>query len=195
MSMFDLNGEEFKKPVSIFNNGVAGKVNNVKISKVEKKPMDGAPGAPDYKVYFADASSEINQGFWKEPKNPKYEIQRMKSIADALVPSDFVYPAVKDGTAAAAIDVLAKVIRDNSPEKLLNVFVTYGTEDYPSNYLNLRYFNFVESSETPEAASRLTARDSDLLIKLEPDAATDETEDNVNELGSSDDDADIDTWV
>ncbi len=170
--MFDLNGEDFqeREVKAIFNNAKAGKVDGVTIKGVDKKPMDGAPGAPDYNVVIADGISEIRVGFWKEPKNAKVELGRALSIARALVGKDFVFPKATDETAAAALDVIMKVIRDNISAKLFNVFVNYGTAGYPKQYLTIRYFDFIEPADIPEANTRLRVKPDDLLEKVSADA-------------------------
>ena len=54
--MYDLNDNGFdaKQGVTIFNGGVAGLVNDLKMS-VYKKTKEDKENAPDYKVVFTDA--------------------------------------------------------------------------------------------------------------------------------------------
>lgn len=157
----DLNGQEFKdKEIKIFNKGETGKAKNVKLT-VEKKELDAAPNHPDYRIVFTDEEGSVNTGFYREPKNEQIEIKRLLHVARAVLGKDYQFPKVNGTT--EAIDVLVKLIRDNSNDKLFNVFVTHGNEYKPSKYLGLRYFDFVESSDTPESESKLFAKKDDIM--------------------------------
>lgn len=192
--MFDLNGEDFqeKEVKGIFNGGEAGKVTNVKINDVEKKSIDGAPGAPDYKVYFEDENGQlINVGFWKSPKNEKIEVQRALHIARAVLGKDYKFPTVN--SCEEAIDSLMKLIKQNFKDKSFNVFVCYGNVDYPSKYLGLRYFDFVETSDTPDSMSKLFTRKNDQMTRIEEDEVLTDAQPQ-SELDSSAGESD-DDWV
>ena len=179
---FNLNDNSFDGSVAIFNNGIAGKVNNVKIA-VNKKTAVDPDNAPDYKVVFSDAIGDVNVGFYYPTPNPQYDEKRNKdlegwtigrilSIAKSVLPKDFVFEN-KD-TAKEVVDYLFSLIRQNSEGKTVNVFVTYGTTQKASKYLGLRYFDFVESSDT--IVSRLAKKPADLMERIEADApATDST--------------------
>lgn len=183
--MFNLNDSNFGGGVTVFNNGMPGKVNNVKISVVKKSAID-PDNTPDYKIVVTDeAGSQVNQGFYhfdaSTAKNPKMEqwlVQRVHSIAKAVVPADHVYPEVS--TSKEALDVLFKAIRDNAEDRLVNVYITYGTLQSPSKYLGLRFFNFIEAADTPANASRLKPASGDNLVKFEPD-----TDDALNLNGTA----------
>jgi len=179
---FNLNDGGFDGSVSIFNNGIAGKVNNVKIA-VNKKTAVDPDNAPDYKVVFSDAIGDVNVGFYYPVANPLFDEKRNKdlegwtigrilSIAKSVLPKDFVFEN-KD-TVKEVVDYLFSLIRQNSEGKTVNVFVTYGTTQKASKYLGLRYFDFVESSDT--TVSRLAKKPADLMERIEADApATDST--------------------
>lgn len=185
--MFNLNDENFGGGVTIFNNGNAGKVNNVKIS-VEKLINKVNPMEPDYRVIFTDnGGNSVNAGFYYHKDNPMKDekgnkdlelwlVQRVHSIAKAVVPADFVFPEVTNSK--DALDVLLKIVKDNSEGKKVNVFVTYGTKNRPSKYLQTRYFNFIESVDTPEEVSRLKPAGGDLLERLIADDNTTSGTDN-----------------
>jgi hypothetical protein len=185
--MFNLNDASFGGGITVFNNGNAGKVENVTMS-VTKKLSTDADNAPDFKLVFTDINgAQINQGFYyhknndmnTEQKNKDMEgwlIGRVLSAAKSVVPEDFVFPEV--ATSKEALDSLFTIIRNNCENKKVNVYVTYGTKTKPSQYLSLRYFNFVEAADTPESKSKLKFSANDELIKLVPDNSKQESNDN-----------------
>lgn len=176
---FNLNDSSFDGSVAIFNNGIAGKVNNVKVVVTKKTAVD-ADNAPDYKVVFSDPIGDVNVGFYYPTPNPQndekrnkdlegWTIGRILSIAKSLLPKDFVFQEFNEQSKAKeVIDYLFSLIRQNSESKTVNVFVTYGTTQKPSKYLGLRYFDFVESSDT--TVSRLAKKPADMMERIEADA-------------------------
>jgi len=154
--MFDLNGEEFKSQSTlIFNNGEAGKVENVSIS-VEKKDPAGPDNAPEYKVIFTDdAGATINMGIYYPTPNEMYDeaknaslaklnVGRVLSIAKAVVGNDYVFPAV--GSPKEAVDALMRITAQNAEDARVNIFATYGTVGKPKSYLGVyKNFDFIEA--------------------------------------------------
>jgi hypothetical protein len=179
--MFNLNDANFGGGVTVFNNGNAGKVENVKMS-VTKKTVEDADNAPDYKLLFTDnTGGVINTGFYYHKDNDMntaernkdlatWLVSRIHSAAKSVVPANFVFPEVN--SAKEAVDSLFKIIKDNCEGKFVNVYVTYGTVSKPSKYLTTRYFNFVESADTPANQTRLKPSNTDQMTKLEADAPT-----------------------
>jgi hypothetical protein len=178
--MLDLNSKEFNTGSSIFNNGTAGKVDNTTIT-VKKRGADEPETYPDYKLIVTDAAgNSLNQGFFypkdnaqKSPEDNKkranIEIGRVLHIAKAVVGDDYEFPAVK--TAKEAFDMLFKLIAKNAGDKKFSVFVTYGTKNYISKYLGLRYFTFIEPTELPAGKStRLTVAMADQMERVVEDA-------------------------
>lgn len=177
--MFNLNDASFGGGVTVFNNGNTGKVENVKMS-VTKKSSTDPDNSPDYKLVFSDVTGgQINTGFYYHKDNELYDekrnrdletwlVSRVLSAAKSVVPNDFVFPEVS--SSKEALDSLFKIIKDNSDDKLVNVYVTYGTVNKPSQYLGLRYFNFVESADTPANMSRLKTSANDQMEKVTADA-------------------------
>lgn len=173
----------------VFNNGIAGLVKNVKVS-VEKKTADAIQTAPDYKVIITDANgSSINQGFYyytdnanlsKEENDKKagYGIGRILSIAKSVIPADFVFPDVSGKSVKEITDLLFVIIRDHSENSNVNVFTTYGRKTQPSQYMGLRYFDFIERGGD---VSNLRPKGDDLLERLTEDAPA--TEAKTNGLG------------
>lgn len=169
MSKFNLN--EKVAGSAVFNNGVAGKTENVNIS-VEKRKADEPDSYPLYKIVVSDESGgmPINQGFYfdesDDEKRQDMTYQRVKSIAEAVVPEGFVYPEVN--SYVEAMNTLFKVIKDNSEGTKVDVFTSYGYTAKPSKYLGLRMFNFIQR---PGASfDRLKKSNSDILDRPEADA-------------------------
>lgn len=174
---FNLNDKSFDGGVAIFNGGNAGKVNNNTVT-VERKKSTDADNAPDYKVFYKDEhGSVINQGFYyhkdnslydakKNKDNEVYLVGRVLSIAKAVLGKEYVFAEYQ--TSKEAIDGLFKLVNDNADGKTFDVFVTYGTTSKPSQYLGLRYFNFIEATGT--MPSRLVKSNTDQMERIVADA-------------------------
>jgi len=180
--MFNLNDKNFGGGATVFNNGVAGKIENVTLD-VNKREMSDPDNSPDYKVVFTDvAGGQINTGFYYHKDNALYDekrnrdlegwtVGRVLSIANAVVEENFLYEEFSEETPSKKIiDYLFKVIKDNCGGKTVNLYTNYGTKAKPSQYLSTRYFNFIEKTGTPENASKLKFSPNDNLDKLTPDA-------------------------
>lgn len=183
---FNLNEMGGNTP-AVFNNGIAGKVDDVKI-EVTKKRSDEADNVPDYKLIFTDKNGlSVNQGFFyhknnpqnseeKNAKNASMLIGRIHSAAKAVVPDDFEFPEVEDKEVNEIMDILFKIIRDHSEDARVNVFTVYGNSDYPSRFLGLRFFDFVEKANNT-GYSRLTPKGNDVLTRPVEDAPKAQSED------------------
>lgn len=192
--MFNLNDASFGGGVTVFNNGNTGKVENVKMS-VTKKTSTDPDNSPDYKLIFTDVTGgQVNVGFYYHKNNELYDekrnrdletwlVSRVLSAAKSVVPSDFVFPEVS--SSKEALDSLFKIIKENSDDKLVNVYVTYGTVNKPSQYLGLRYFNFVESADTPANMSRLKTSPNDQMEKVTADEPLSTSTDNTSSTTST----------
>jgi len=176
--MFDLN--EKVAGSAVFNNGVAGKAIGVSVT-VEKRKVDEPDSYPDYKLVVSDESGgmPINQGFYinseDDKKRQQMTYQRVKSIADAVVPEDFVYPEVNGYV--DALNTLFKVIKENADGVKVDVFVTYGYTGKPSKYLGLRMFNFIQKQNA--SFDRLKPTNTDVLERPEADAPKADAEGTV----------------
>lgn len=185
---FNLN-EYDNTVISVFNNGVAGKVENVSID-IEKRRADEPDSYPPYKLVVTDGSgaTPLNQGFYfdesDDEKRQTMTIQRIKSIAKAVVPADFVYPTVNSYT--EAVNSLFKIIKDNAPGKKVNVFTTYGYvgQQKAAKYLGLRMFNFIESPD--EAYSRLKPSATDIMERPIADEPKADTTDGMTSAPATD---------
>lgn len=181
---FNLN-EKAQGGVTVFNNGVAGKVENVSIT-VEKRRADEPDSYPTYKLIVDDGSGStpLNQGFYINESDDENRqgmtFQRVKSIAEAVVPEDFVYPEVNGYM--DAMSTLFKIIKENADGKKVSVFTTYGYSAKPSKYLGLRMFDFIQG---PNATyDKMKPKPADVLVRPEADAPS--TESNSPKAASED---------
>lgn len=193
--MLDLNGEDFKSQSTvIFNNGEAGKVENVDIS-VEKKSPEMADNAPEYKVIFTDdAGASINMGFYYPTPNEMYDeakneslaklnVGRVVAIAKSVLGNDYVFPAV--GSNKEAIDVCMRLIAENCAGKKVNIFATYGSVGKPKTYLGVyKNFDFIEAADTTPSRLRITRKGNqydDLMQKIVEDAPQNTNDDSSSQ--------------
>jgi hypothetical protein len=171
--MFNLNDEkEFNTGVSILNGGNAGLVKDVTIT-VEKK--QDTSNKPDYQLVVTDKQGSINEGFYyptpnsakDEEANAKYakmQVGRVRHAAKAVMGEQYEFPQVAN--AKEAFDVMFKLIKENAGDKKFNVFTTYGTKQRPSQYLGLRYFDFIEPA-TPD--TQLFVKNTDMMERITAD--------------------------
>lgn len=178
--IFDLNSGILLNGggTAIFNAGLAGKVENVEI-EVKRKEESGPFSYSDYTLVVKDSTGASLNGLFSYHKNNDlydkdknianqgYLLGRIQSIAQAVVPEGFVYPDVSGKTCNEIVDILFKIIRDNATGKKVNVFVNYGTKTKPSQYMGLRFFNFIENPNTQK--SRLTPTGLDMMERIVAD--------------------------
>lgn len=177
--MFDFNTTETNTGVvSIFNNGNAGRVKNVKLS-LEIKPKGEFSNSPDVKFWFEDQSgNKCNTGWYHftkdESKDDATNMTRFKNniltllaIAKAMVPADFVFADSTGFNEKQAEDYLISVINDHKNATLVNVFVCYGYTGKPSQYIGTRKFNFIEKATVTDEATSLKAGPKDVMERIE----------------------------
>jgi len=179
--MYDLNDNGFdaKQGVTIFNDGNAGLVNDVKMS-VYKKTKDDKENAPDYKVTFTDSSGgEVSSSYWYATKDTQYSTieeqarkqgKSMKHIIHAVYGASFEIPFIAKSP-KELLDMSMKCIKDglaSTPSKF-RIFATYGTLNSVKNYIQPRsWVPFVESMNTSEDATRLKLAPSiDAMARVE----------------------------
>lgn len=175
-TMINLNDTQFEG-TRVFNDGKAGLVTDVTI-EVEKKQPSDLETSPDYRLIVEDQhGGRINRGFWyfkpladadakKNGERQTQEISRLVHLARAVMGADYELPAVN--SVKEAYDVVFTMVRDNAGSKKFNVFTTYGSVNKPSKYLELRYFDFIESA-VKEEDTKFSARNTDLLTRVIPD--------------------------
>ena len=179
--MYNLNDDGFnaKQGVTIFNDGNAGLVNDVKMS-VYKKTKDDKENAPDYKVTFTDSSGgEVSSSYWYATKDTQYSTieeqarkqgKSMKHIIHAVYGASFEIPFIAKSP-KELLDMSMKCIKDglaSTPSKF-RIFATYGTLNSVKNYIQPRsWVPFVESMNTSEDATRLKLAPSiDAMARVE----------------------------
>jgi len=179
--MYNLNDNGFdaKQGVTIFNDGNAGLVNDVKMS-VYKKGKDDKENAPDYKVVFTDSNGgEVSSSYWYATKDTQYSTideqakkqgKSMKHIIHAVYGAAFEIPFIAKNP-KELLDMSMKCIKDgltSSPSKF-RIFATYGTLNSVKNYIQPRsWVPFVESMNTSEDSTRLKlAPTIDAIVRVE----------------------------
>lgn len=172
--MINLNSDNFKEReyAAIFNGGAAGRVEDVTIEVTKKSPVD-PDNQPDYKVFVVDQNgAKVNEGFYYADENDSKKgdllVSRIVHIARAVLGKDYEFPTYTSYKEAA--DGLFKLIAKNAGEQTFSVFVTYGNVGYPSKYLKLRYFDFIEPSSVDANATRLFTKKTDLMERITADA-------------------------
>lgn len=173
MSVINLNDSKFAGS-KVFNNGNAGLV-TVTIDRITKKQPSDADNTPDYRVFYKDSSgAEINQGWYyftvrqgdtdeQIEQKKGYELSRLVSLARTVLGPNAELPEVTD--VQNALDVVMNIVSKNAGDTQYNVFVTYGTVQRPSRYLELRRFNFIAPADVT-----LTATNRDQMSRVEADA-------------------------
>lgn len=178
MSMINLNDEVFNggNNIQIFNNGVAGRVDNVIGSKIERKTPEDMDIAPDYKLYFKDKDgAEINVGFWYlDPNKPTFakdlekQGKSLKHLIHCYYGDSYQFPAFN--SPKEMLDGCIKLINAKFTSVLVRVYCTYGTTQYPKKYLQLRsYVPFIESMSVSLSETRLKSNSIDQMTRLEED--------------------------
>ena len=158
---FNLNGDEFKsQSVVIFNNGEAGKVENVSI-KIEKRKVDEPDNAPDFKVIFTDHNNaSVNLGIYYPNEQStegqtKMTVGKCLAIARSVLGDDYVFPEVK--STKEAVDACMSLTAKAQEGAKVNVFVTYGTNGAPKKYIGVyKNFDFIEAAGTVGSKLRRT---------------------------------------
>lgn len=177
--MFDFNTTETNTGVvSIFNNGVAGRVKNVKLS-LEIKPKGEFSNSPDVKFWFEDQDgSKCNTGWYHFSKDDskddatnmtrfKNNILTLLAIAKTVTPEGFVFEDSKGFNERQAEEYLISVIDKYKNATLVNVFVCYGYTGKPSQYIGTRKFNFIEKATVADTETTLKAGPKDVMERIE----------------------------
>lgn len=151
--MINVNDSQYElKDIKIFNNGVAGIVNNVTMS-ITKKTAQDADNAPAYKLILKNDTGEINKGYFNNFDNSsesalQFFVKEMKHLAGLVgieLPSSVA-------SYNELLDITMKSVKDNIGDKLFNVFVSYGTKERPNKYLQIASaFSITKNTERPYA--------------------------------------------
>ena len=182
--------------VSIFNNGNAGRVKNVRITVELKKPTD-KPEAPDFKIFFHDAAgATMNKGFYYPDENTsetrvKIEVTQLVTLLGIVNPGLDRKAFPKFSSNRHAYEFLMKqIVGSDLANARMNIFVSYGTKDKPSQYLQFRAYKVFEPADTPDEATKLVPNNStdpdrqgynDNMSRIEPT----NVEETTTESGST----------
>jgi len=165
------NSEEYVKELKIFNDGLSGVVENVRVRIEKKSSTDPGDKNPNYKVIAADGKGEVNEGFYYcEPDSDafnKYQAQRLINLAKGVLGDNVQFPVFNTPTEA-----LDGVMRMVAPElnKFFRVAVCYGTKKKKSQYLGFKSFgSFIQLVTVPNTLSLGSA---DSTTRGEPKEAT-----------------------
>jgi hypothetical protein len=158
---FNLNDESFDSGASsIFNNGIAGVVENCKVRLERTKQADkDNPNSPDYKLFFTDTTgADLNLGLWypkdnEEEKNIIKFLKKLKHLAHCFCGDTAQLPS---GSPKVILDGVMKMLKDSGLQMPVKVMTNYGTNGYEKMYLNVRSFvPFVEPMTVLKEESRL----------------------------------------
>ena len=204
--MIDLNEEKFDNSggdVTIFNDGVAGRVTNVTL-KVSKKTPEDKENSPDYKLEFIDSNGGIcNTPFWYVTEDSQYatiekQIEKqgkiLKHLVHAIIGKEASLPKFENAT--QMLDGVMKLLNKQLKvsKTTFNMFATYGTVQYPKQYIQPRsWVPFIEPSSVSEEETRLKpSLKIDQLDRIESDNSNSDSGYTTPESRPSDDDDDWD---
>lgn len=185
---FNLDDEKYDAKggdVKIFNNGVAGIVENVTVTLKRKTPEDKEK-APNYKLTFTDESGAFcEMPFWyveaaTEHKSIEAQVEAqgkvMKHVLNAIY-GEASRPKISAETAQQFLDAGMKAINEGLKSGgKFRVFANYGVAPDPSKdrqgkvskYIGIRsWVPFIESMTTAIAETRLKAGDFDAMSRVE----------------------------
>jgi len=142
MSEWNSGSEEYKpKTVVIFNNGVAGGVDNVTVTVTKDLEANGENKRPVFSIIFTDEKgATTNQGWWlqkqdDEEKGLKKNITKLRAILEATGFSG-TYPS--GNSYDELLGKLLKLIGENAKGKKFRVWANYGTTQGPKPFIQVR---------------------------------------------------------
>jgi hypothetical protein len=169
----DFSQYEESKAVSIFNEGVAGLVENTTLSIKDVEPGNNRP---DFNLIHTDSEGRELRGasIWElkgteDPEQLKKTIQNMGRTWRACMGDTpfLVNPTMRQFWTAIA-----------NSGNTFNVFCTYGTLEKPSQYLSPRKYDFIQATGS---AKPLTVKTTDNMVRVKPDV-----EETTSEATTSD---------
>lgn len=160
----------------VINNGNAGEVKGVTL-EVMRKTEEHNKYFPDFKLIFSEENgANIDIGLYYF-QDKDYETQkernsrrnrylfRLMHIVKAVKGNDFS-PTQEFKSMEEAVDFCINTIEENSSGKLFDIFITFGTDKYPSKkgFLEVRYNTpFIKNSEV--STPSLVPEHGDILDK------------------------------
>lgn len=194
---FNFGKEQVKEQggVTIFNNGVGGKVKGVTL-EVKKKGIDyqdEGKNKPDYQVTYTDgAGASTNEGFYylnEKTHNAQYGDfnkaveKQWNKFANIILAADGDPTLNEPKDAKEVLDQVAMLTKKAIVGKTFNVFSNYGTKQNPKKYLQVRsWVPFIEPADTSDETSKLKASNLDQIEKIELPSAGQASAASVTEI-------------
>jgi hypothetical protein len=179
---FNFGKENVKEQggATIFNNGVAGRVENVTV-EVKKKGVDyqdEGKNKPDYQVTYTDTNgASTNEGFYylnEKTHNAQYGDfakaveKQWNKFANIILAADQDPTLNEPKDSKEVLDQVAILTKKAVEGKIFNVFSNYGTKQNPKKYLQIRsWVPFIEASNTVDTDSKLKAGNLDQIERIE----------------------------
>lgn len=165
----DQNNNEERK--AIFNDGEAGRVQNVRV-RIARRTAEDNPLSPPYKIHYIDDNGgEVEDGIYYPDDsgkgNPKFSLSRLVQLLHAINPSLVGKELPEFDDYKPAVDFLIEQIAKASKTGRVNVFVNYGTKGKPSNYMGVRRINFVEPVGVSDNLTKLR-----VAVNKDPEKST-----------------------
>lgn len=178
--MINLNDSAFdaKQGAAIFNDGVAGVVEDVTLSVTKRKPED-KENSPEYKLTFTDSKGgACNTSFWYVDKATQYQTVEdqvkkqgtaLKHVVHAIYGSDYQLPSFN--TAKEMLDGCMKLIREGLAAGLkFRIFANYGSTQSVKSYIQPRsWVPFMEPMSVSISETRLKPGNIDAMARVEKD--------------------------
>lgn len=169
-----MNDSEYDaKDVLIFNDGEAGVVENVVISRVEKKPDNDGTNHPNWKIWYKSTNGgEVGEGYYyPDGQSTEDRVKKtrtaLKHLAHAVLGKDYSFPIFNSDQ--EMMDGIMRSIGQQKADKKFRVFATYGTSRNPSQYIQIRrYPPFIESMSVQP--STLHKSSIDWMERVVPDS-------------------------
>lgn len=143
MSGINLNkSEDFVKNISVFNDGIAGVVDNVKMRIEKKASTDTDDKKPVYKLIAADDKGEVNEGFYYQEPNSKgfnnYQAQKLILLAKGVLGQDVKFPEY--ATPKETLDGVMRMVAPALSKGFWRIVACYGTIKRRESYLGFKPF-------------------------------------------------------
>jgi len=174
MSEVNINSDEYNvSDVVIFNDGNSGIVENVVITKIEKRPATDPTHLPDWKVFYkSENGGEIGEGIFypdlTDEKRTKNLFKKIRHLSHCVLGVSHPYPTFPDEN--SAVDGILSAVAGKVAGKKFRVLATFGTTMGPKNFVQIRsYPPFIELMNVPLADTKLKPSSIDSMVRLTPD--------------------------
>lgn len=189
--MFNFNEQDLEKAdeSKVFNDGTAGKVENVTASmeKLGVEYQSDSPNAPKYRVLFTDSEGRKTNRACFEIKAADFPDQWNRTFKDTIK-KEWAYLAkiaehtkgVKPMSFETAEELYSQMYTNGIGTEELNVFANYGSTNSPKDRIEVRkWLPAVEPAGTPSSESKLVAGNIDQMSFITPDTSEEDEEDSL----------------